>query len=747
MEEELVDIGTQENIQINLIKLKKQITRIPNWKSPGPDGVQGYWIKNLSAMHDSMSSQLSKCLQEDSVPIWMVTGKTLLCVKEIEKGNTVSNFRPITCLPLLWKLLTAVLADELYRHLDENNLLPWEQKGCRKGSRGTKDQLLIDKMIVKNCRRRLTSLGVAWIDYRKAYDMVPHSWIEKSMEMFGVAINMRRFISGNMKQWNTELMSGDQRLGNVRIRRGIFQGDSLSPLLFVLAMIPLTLMLRKTKIFYQLKKGGEKINHLLFMDDLKLFAKNEEQIDSLVNSVRIFSDGIKMEFGLSKCAVLIMKRGKIVTREGIDMPNGKMMKCIGEGSGYKYLGILEADGIKHEKMKDQVTKEYVRRLRTILKSKLNGGNIISAINSRAVSIIRYGAGIIGWTKADLQALDRKTRKMLTMYGAHHPKADVDRMYLRRGEGGRGLIGVEDCVRIEIDSLEKYLQNSKEELLTAVNRNDAFGVNKYGKGKDKVQKEHETAYKEKTLHGQFRKGTDDIRGGRSWDWLKKGYLKKETESTIIAAQDQALCTNNMRKVVYGEDVSPLCRMCGMEDETVAHVVSECPKLAQKEYKNLRHDNVAKVIHWKLCEKWGFEKAEKWYMHQPERVLESEDCKILWDFPLQTDKQLEHNRPDITVVEKKDKICKLIDPSCPFDTRIEKKEEEKCTNYSDLKYEIARIWKMKKVDVIPVVIGALGTVTKNFDKWLERLELDLTVEMLQRPCLLGTARIIRKVLDIK
>ena len=97
-----------------------------------------------------MSNQLNKCLQEDGVPIWMVTGKTLLCVKEIEKGNTVSNFRPITYLPLLWKLLTAVLADELYRHLEENNLLPWEQKGSRKGSRGTKDQLLIDKMIVKN---------------------------------------------------------------------------------------------------------------------------------------------------------------------------------------------------------------------------------------------------------------------------------------------------------------------------------------------------------------------------------------------------------------------------------------------------------------------------------------------------------------------------------------------------------------------------------------------------------------------
>ena len=66
----------------------------------------------------------------------------------------------------------------------------------------------------------------------------------------------------------------------------------------------------------------------------------------------------------------------------------------------------------------------------------------------------------------------------------------------------------------------------------------------------------------------------------------------------------------------------------------YIVSECLKLAQKQYKNVRYDNVDKVIHWKLFEKWGFEKAEKWHMHQPEKVLESEDCKILWDFPIQT-----------------------------------------------------------------------------------------------------------------
>ena len=87
--------------------------------------------------------------------------------------------------------------------------------------------------------------------------------------------------------------------------------------------------------------------------------------------------------------------------EGISMPDGKMMKNI-EEDGYKYLGMLEADGVKHEEMKDQIKKEYIRRVRNIVKSKLNGGNIILAINSRAVFVVRYGGGIISWTKIELE---------------------------------------------------------------------------------------------------------------------------------------------------------------------------------------------------------------------------------------------------------------------------------------------------------------------------------------------------------
>ena len=86
-------------------------------------------------------------------------------------------------------------------------------------------------------------------------------------------------------------------------------------------------------------------------------------------------------------------------------------------------------------MKGRIKKEYIRRVKNTLKSKLHGGNIISAINSRAVSIVRYGAGIMSRSKKKLEKLDRKTRNLMTMNGGHHPKADVDRLYLKRREGG------------------------------------------------------------------------------------------------------------------------------------------------------------------------------------------------------------------------------------------------------------------------------------------------------------------------
>ncbi len=745
MKEEYKNKPKQEDIKIDRKMLDNQIRKMPNWKAPGPDGLQGFWLKTFTSIRERMCHQLNECLEKREVPKWMTKGRTVLIMKDKEKGRDVKNFRPITCLPLMWKLLTAVMSEEMYKHLEKNKLLPNEQKGCRKRSRGTKDQLLIDKMIIRNCKRRAIGLGMAWIDYKKAFDMVPHSWLVECMEIFGVAHNMKHLILKSMENWKTELTSANQVLGEVNIKRGIFQGDSLSPLLFVLALIPLTILLNKKKDGYELGKNDIKINHLLFMDDLKLYGKNEKQLDSLIQTVNEFTDDIKMEFGISKCAVLIMKKGKISHSEGVRLPNQDEIKSLGEEDSYKYLGVLESDDIKNEEMKKNIRAEYFRRIRKILNSKLNGGNIITAINSRAVAVVRYSAGIVKWTKEEMRKMDTKTRKLMTINRALHPQADVDRLYVKRSRGGRGLIGVEDCIAVEIQSLIKYLEKSEEPMLKAVVREQVLKEQRPNAACDNIQRDKWEKYKNKELHGKFIRDTEEERDELTWEWLKKGVIKKETEGLIMAAQDQALRTNAIKKYIDKVDISPKCRMCGDRDETISHITTECSALAQKQYKNWRHDKVAQIIHWEFCGRVGVKRAEKWYDHEPEGVIETERYKILWDFKVQTDHQLDHNRPDLIFYDKEKQSCQIIDVACPFDTRVKNKMKEKIDKYQDLKREIKRIWKCKEVNIIPVVIGALGTIHRNMPVWMKKLDMYELIGKMQQACILGSARILRKVLD--
>ena len=319
----------QQNVVINEEKVKKQCRKMPNRKAPGHDGVQGFWIKRLNKIHGRIAAQLNEILEgTKEIPAWMTYGRTVLCQKDAAKGNSVENFRPITCLPLMWKLLTGIVSEDIYCFMENENLFPEEQKGCRRKSRGTKDQLLIDKAVLKDCRKRRANLAMAWIDYKKAYDFVPHSWIIECLDMLGIAENVRTFLENSMKNWKLRLVSNGLDLCDIDINRGIFQG--LSPLIFVICMIPLSFLLRKVKASYEWGRKEFKLNHLLFMDDLKLFGKSNEQIDSLVQTVFRFSEDVGMEFGLKKCGVVTLKKGKLVKFDGIYLPNNEIMKEVDE---------------------------------------------------------------------------------------------------------------------------------------------------------------------------------------------------------------------------------------------------------------------------------------------------------------------------------------------------------------------------------------------------------------------------------
>ena len=176
--------------------------------------------------------------------------------------------------------------------------------------------------------------------------------------------------------------------GPIRFKRGIFQGDSLSPLLFTMSLNPLSQGLQKMGYGYQLDEQT-KINHLFYVDDLKLYRTSDKQLTGLINTVKIVLDDIKMEFGMDKCAKVSLKRGKKVSAEGIPLNDNQVIQDLDQAETYKYLTIEGEEGVQHHKMKVKIKKEYKTRIKLVLTSELNARNKIAAIITLAVTVILY----------------------------------------------------------------------------------------------------------------------------------------------------------------------------------------------------------------------------------------------------------------------------------------------------------------------------------------------------------------------
>ena len=241
-----------------------------------------------------------------------------------------------------------------------------------------------------------------------------------------------------------------------------------------------------------------------------------------------------------------------------------------------------------------------------------------------------------------------------------------------------------------------------------------------------------------MHEQFvREMPEKADKDKTWQWLSESDSMIGTEPLLCIAQEQAIRKNYV-KYKSIQLVKVLCRLRGEKGESVQHLVSGCEKLAQKEYKR-RHDNVGKKFHWHRCKNYGLGHTEKWYEHVPERAVRNEEVKVLWDINVQCDKVVETRKPDIILIDKKEQKGIIINIVVPADVRVGEKEREKMEKYQDLKREIGRLWKLKMVEVVPVVIGALGRVTKEFDGWIEKLGITNNVGIMH-------VRILRKVLEM-
>ena len=699
---EMESVDNQQWTDITTEIVRSRCKKLSNWKAPGLDKVQNFWLKHLEPLHQHIARLFQDITTQPShTPTWLTLGATSLIHK---KGptNNAKNYRPITCLPTYYKLLTMIFTDLVYDHVIENEILPLEQKGVRRKARGCKDQLLLDKAITEDARRKRKALSMIWIDYKKAYDSVPHSWIIACLKLYKVNERIIEFIKHTMTKWKTKLTlhheGGAIESDEITFLRGIFQGDTLSPLIFCLAMAPISHILKRNGIGYKI--SDITVSNSFYIDDLKLYAANAKQMEKGRKLVEEVSKDIKMSLNLDKCAELHSTKGKIN-----NSPEPSTMPTItGEEESYKYLGIVEGDSIKHEEAKRTAKKVYLKRIRSILKSGINAKFTTDAIRTYAMPILRYGFGILKWRKAELTGIDRKVRKILTKGGFHNPKSNTHRLYLSRDKGGRGLIGAEDCHRQECSALAKYIKSNNDPLTTIIRASETpkvHGLLSYeGTPKEATTKaiddEHNENLLKMNLHGSYFKDRNSIptlNPQKSSKWLKSPFMRFETESLLCAAQEQALPTNCLRSRIWGQSTTSKCRLCKERDETISHIVSGCSMLAGTQYLH-RHNQVAKYLHWNILRDIGVDTTNSWLDHKPKEITTKGKKNILWDSYIKTDKKVGHNKPDVIIHDEEKRECILIDVAIPVCQNIVKKEAEKITKYRDLEIELKKCWKLEK-----------------------------------------------------
>jgi hypothetical protein len=699
----------------------------------------------------------------EKMPMFLTQGTTLLLPKDQQNLQDPAKYRPITCLPTLYKIITSLIAHRIYDHCELNNIISEQQKGCAKGAMGCKEQLIIDSVICNQAYNNKRNLFAAFIDYKKAFDSVPHQWLTKILKLYKINDQIVTFLEQAMSTWRTrvQLQTPSEKKTEtnlIQIRKGIFQGDSLSPLWFCLAMNPLSRRLDSTKYGFSIRNNNReavRVGHLLYMDDLKLITGTKNQLDQMLKIVEEFSNDIGMHFGLDKCRTLNIIKGKLQPGN-YRMHGDQRIEAMSGEETYKYLGMKQALRIDQRTMKAEITKEFVGRTRQILKTKLNGKNLFQAINTYACSSLRYSFGLVEWTRTDIEGLQRRLRTQLTRAQKHHPRSALERTTLPRHQGGRGLMDLHKQHKQQILNLRSYFYKkatSSNLYRVICDVDDTTPLRLSDRG---LQIQHTTPeekiqrWMEKPLHGRHphEVSQEHVDNRASNYWLTSGQMFPETEGFLLAIQDQVIPTRNYQKYIIQDPTvrSDKCRYGCQTAETIQHITGGCQAFAGTEYKE-RHDTAAKILHQELAEKLHLLEGEKvpYYQYSPEAVLENNEYRLYWDRTVLTDQPMQHNRPDIIVVDKAAKKTVLIDVAIPNNNNLQVKYNEKIRKYRDLEVYVKRQWRMQNIQTLPVILSTTGVVPKSLLENIRQLGINENIyRTMQKGVLLKTARTVKKFL---
>lgn len=745
--------------QITLDILQKVVQKLQNWKCPGSDGLHNYWFKKFTCLHGKILNLINHYLNNpEEMSHFLCEGVTYMKPKTSDTTDP-TKYRPITCLNSFYKVITSCLSMVIEKHCVANSILAECQKGCSKGSLGCKEQLLIDSVVMSQACKKKRNLFTCFIDYRKAYDMVPHDWLLYVLSLYRVNSTIVNFLKSIMGKWKTTIRVTSKNetmiTKEINIKRGIFQGDSLSPYWFCLAMNPLSTLLEDLKLGFELR-GTERLQiaHLAYMDDIKLYSGTMRGLKIQMKATEDFSRDINMELGIDKCKIQQIQKGKLTSELTYETVDGETITALEADELYKYLGIQQGNMIAHHQLKGILKTELTNRLKSVLKTSLNSRNLTAAINSYAIPIITFSMGILKWSTTDLEELERLVRVQMTRFGCHHPKSAIQRVTLPRQMGGRGIVKFTNLHAKQIIAMRKYFAEKAgtsllhkvlvqaDDNYTPLNLKQDMQVHQLS-----LQQEIDS-WKQKALHGAYPAAVanPNVDQEMSYKWLSIGYLYPESEGFMIAIQDQVIPTKNYLKYIIKDPgvLTDECRMCGRDHETIQHIISGCSCLAPTDYK-VRHDQVSHIIHSKLAKKHRLpQKVDApYYQYHPEAVLENETHKLYWDRSILTDRTIQHNRPDITLWDKSAKKVWFIDVAVVNTSNMMTTYQTKIDKYRELVFAVKEQWRVSEVKTIPIVLSATGVIPKTLCRSLEELSLEKSIIIgLQKSVIISTCSLVRR-----
>ena len=696
---------------------------LPNWKAAGTDGIYNFFIKKFDSIHIHLYQVIKKiCLKNQSESSWFYKGITYLIPKGVPvKG---SDFRPITCMSNLYKLTTKCVTKVMQAIVENRELLAENQLGTVRMVQGAKEQALLDLAINKEYGN---GLKTAWIDVKKAFDSVDHIYLIKCLEKYNFPLWILNFLKDIISKWKLSIRSGSEEILNKSVERGILQGDSLSPLLFVLCIDPLSRQLngKHKKVSLQTESGMYITNHLLFVDDLKLMAESEETLKLLLKETKDFFDTVGLE----------MNKDKSATNTKACAEDATLLEGI---QSYKYLGITQnaCSSISEESFK-KVRNEILKRTKRLCETKLNSKNLFKGINEHAISVINYHIGVLKLEPGDFKTIDDDIRKVLMDYKVHLQPANKERLYLPREKLGRGLCNIENKSEQMLLELNKSLERSsnvslRRAAILKVEKDNSthlaliksYLLMKYKLTESQTSKNLCEAQiktllidiNAKECHERLFRVCDhelaDVKD--SAIWLSKGNMKPRDEGAYCFLQD--------RNIFFGEKVQ--CPHCRAAMKTVDHLATKCDRMLGHDYTR-RHNEVLKCIHLALCNKYGLKSSRKLRTHSVQEVVANANVEIRVDTRIKTDIKIQHNRPDLFVYDKKRKEITLIEVGITNLDLLTQVENEKTRKYDLIANEISLSYKCK-VKIIPYVMTWEGLVTKYHKKHRNEIGISLKTE---------------------